>query len=101
MTFTAENPVQTWDLETYDEDKFDDMWRVFNDLPVGSVVATGFLDDGLVYFEREGDEWVVVQVDNPNVEDMLPVGSTTEGDRAVIDGGGDIEVAHVIREGGL
>ena len=99
MTFNTETPVQSWDMEPYSEDKFLDFWRTIDALPVGSVIATGFVDDGLVYFERTADDWRIVQVDNPNVEDVFAVGSTTEGDSAVIDAGGDIELAYVIREG--
>jgi len=98
MTYDAESPVRHWDMEVYDEDKLADFWRTVNALPVGSVIATGFLDDGLVYFEKTAGDWVVVQVDNPNVEDVFDVGSYVAGDAAVIDAGGDIEVAYVVRE---
>jgi len=100
--YSAEQPVKTWDFEEYDEAELGNFWDAVNALPEGSVIATGFLDDGLVYFEKTNaadGEWTVVQVDNPNVEDAFPIGSTDEGDRAVIDAGGDIEVAYVIKEG--
>jgi len=102
VRFNANDPVRAWDMEEYDEDKHMEMWAVFNALPLGSVVATGFIDDGLVYFEKVpplDGLWIIAQVDNPNVEDVFEVESSIEGDSACIDAGGDIERAYVIRVG--
>lgn len=98
MTYDTQNPSRAWDFLVYDEELFIDFWRTINALPVGSVIATGFLDDGLVYFEKIEGDWRIVQVDNPNVADVFEVGSTVEGESAVIDAGGDIEVAYVVKE---
>jgi hypothetical protein len=96
--YDTRHPIKSWNLEEYDRAKFDDMWQVFNGLPTGSVIATGFVDDGLVYFERVEFDWQVVQVDNPNVEDAFPVGYVVQ-ESAEVDAGGDIERAYVVREG--
>lgn len=97
----AENPVRTWDMEEYDPAKFESMWTAFNALPLHSVVATGFQDDGLVYWEKTSTtdfRYTVLQADHPGVADVFVVGMTTDSP-VDLDAGGDIEVAHVIREG--
>jgi hypothetical protein len=105
MTYKAsDTAVRNWDMADYDERDHQEFWESINALPLHSIVATGFLPDngGLIYWEKTSTtdfEWTVVQVDDPNTEDMFPVGSTTEGDPACIDAGGNIEVAYVVREG--
>lgn len=96
--YDTSNPVRSWNMETYDASKFTEFWHTINVLPVGSVIATGFIDDGLVYFEKTNEGWAIAQVDNPNVEDVYVVGIVVS-ESAEIDAGGDIELAYVIREG--
>lgn len=97
--YTADNALRVWDMEEFDPNTHDDFWKTINALPLGSVIATGFIEDGLVFFEKIEDDWKIVQVDNDNVVDdeFFAIGSLTGGDSAMIDAGGDIEVAYIVK----
>ena len=108
MTYTAENPLKTWDFQaSLDAGTFSeyhsDFWRTINALPVGSIIANGYADEGLVYFEKhaEGFSWEVVQCDNEAIddEDWAQPGYIETSDPAVIDAGGDIDFAYLLRRG--
>jgi hypothetical protein len=82
----------------WDDDSF---WDRLDALPVGSLIATGFVDDGLVFFRKWSltapSPWEIVQVDNPNVADVFSVGEHVGGN--VVDAHLEIEVAYIVQEG--
>jgi len=96
---------KTWILDEAGDDfpgQYGQVWDTFNSLPEGSLVATGFVDTGLVYFRKVAADrlaWRVVRVDIPDVADILEVGYVETSDPAVLDAGGDIERAYVVRVG--